>query len=157
MSESVLEVRNVSKAFPGVQALDQVSFEVRPNEIVGLVGENGAGKSTLLKILIGAYQPDEGEMLVGGQSVRPRSVKEASEYGLAMVFQEQSLLSNLTVRENIFLGNEEPFIRFGVINWGEDGSGGPEAARKSRARPRSQHLYGYSEFRHPPDGRARAA
>ena len=118
MSETALEVRNLSKAFPGVQALDHVSFEVPRNEIVGLVGENGAGKSTLLKILIGAYQPDEGEMLVGGQSVRPRSVKEASEYGLAMVFQEQSLLSNLTVRENIFLGNEEPFMRYGVINWG---------------------------------------
>ena len=117
MSEVALEVRSVSKAFPGVQALDHVSFEVRENEIVGLVGENGAGKSTLLKILIGVYQPDEGEVLVGGQSVRPRSVKEASDCGLAMVFQEQSLLSNLTVRENIFLGNEEPFMRYGVINW----------------------------------------
>jgi ribose transport system ATP-binding protein len=117
MSEVALEVRSVSKAFPGVQALDHVSFEVRENEIVGLVGENGAGKSTLLKILIGVYQPDEGEVLVGGESVRPRSVKEASDCGLAMVFQEQSLLSNLTVRENIFLGNEEPFMRFGVINW----------------------------------------
>ena len=117
MSEVALEVRNVSKAFPGVQALDHVSFEVRENEIVGLVGENGAGKSTLLKILIGVYQPDEGEVLVGGQNVRPRTVKEASDCGLAMVFQEQSLLSNLTVRENIFLGNEEPFMRFGVINW----------------------------------------
>ena len=117
MPEAVLEVRNVSKSFPGVKALDQVSFEVRKHEIVGLVGENGAGKSTLLKILIGAYQPDEGELLVGGESVRPRSVKEASEFGLAMVFQEQSLLSNLTVRENIFLGNEEPFIRYGVIDW----------------------------------------
>ena len=117
MSEVALEVRNVSKAFPGVQALDHVSFEVRENEIVGLVGENGAGKSTLLKILIGVYQPDEGEVLVGGQNVRPRSVKEASDCGLAMVFQEQSLLSNLTVRENIFLGNEEPFMRYGVINW----------------------------------------
>ena len=141
MSETALEVRNVSKAFPGVQALDHVSFEVRRNEIVGLVGENGAGKSTLLKILIGAYQPDEGEMLVGGQSVRPRSVKEASEYGLAMVFQEQSLLSNLTVRENIFLGNEEPFMRYGVINWSADGPGGPGTARKSRARSRPQHLH----------------
>jgi ribose transport system ATP-binding protein len=117
MSEVALEVRSVSKAFPGVQALDHVSFEVRENEIVGLVGENGAGKSTLLKILIGVYQPDEGEVLVGGQSVRPRNVKEASDCGLAMVFQEQSLLSNLTVRENIFLGNEEPFMRYGVINW----------------------------------------
>jgi ribose transport system ATP-binding protein len=117
MDEVVLEVRNLSKSFPGVKALDQVSFQVRKNEIVGLVGENGAGKSTLLKILIGAYSPDEGEIIIHGRSAHPRSVKEASDYGLAMVFQEQSLLSNLTVRENIFLGNEEPFIRFGVINW----------------------------------------
>ena len=65
--EVMLEVRGVSKSFPGVKALDHVSFEVRKNEIVGLVGENGAGKSTLLKILIGAYQPDGGELLVNGQ------------------------------------------------------------------------------------------
>lgn len=117
MVQVVLQVRNISKSFPGVKALDHVNLEVRKNEIVGLVGENGAGKSTLLKILIGAYQADEGELLVGGQSVRPKSVKEASDYGLAMVFQEQSLLSNLSVRENIYLGNEEPFLRFGVIDW----------------------------------------
>ncbi len=117
MDDVVLEVRNISKSFPGVKALDRVSFQVKKHEIVGLVGENGAGKSTLLKILIGAYSPDEGEMVVHGRSAHPRSVKEASDYGLAMVFQEQSLLPNLTVRENIFLGNEEPFIRFGVIDW----------------------------------------
>lgn len=115
--EIVLEVRNVSKSFPGVHALDKVNLQVRRHEIVGLVGENGAGKSTLLKILIGAYHPDEGELRVYGKTVNPRSVKEATESGLAMVFQEQALLPNLTVRENIFLGHEEPFIRFGVIDW----------------------------------------
>src|SRR5512133_4375860 len=128
--EVMLEVRGVSKSFPGVKALDHVSFEVRRNEIVGLVGENGAGKSTLLKILIGAYQPDGGELLVNGQPAHPRSVKEASDYGLAMVFQEQSLLSNLTVRENIFLGNEEAFIHFGVIDWRKM----DEAARQQLAK-----------------------
>lgn len=117
MDEFVLEVRNISKSFPGVKALDQVDLGVKPNEIVGLVGENGAGKSTLLKILIGAYQPDEGQILVRGKEVHVRSVKEAEDHGLAMVFQEQSLLPNLTVRENIFLGNEEQFLRFGMINW----------------------------------------
>lgn len=117
MADTVLEVRNLSKRFPGVQALDKVNLKVKEHEIVGLVGENGAGKSTLLKILIGAYQPDEGEVLVRGLPIRPRSVKEATDYGLSMVFQEQSLLPNLTVQENIFLGNEEAFIRFGVINW----------------------------------------
>lgn len=115
--DTVLEVRNVSKAFPGVQALEDVSMKVKRHEIVGLVGENGAGKSTLLKILIGAYQPDSGEMLVRGKPVHPHSVKDATDYGLAMVFQEQSMLSNLTVGENIYLGHEEVFTRFGVVNW----------------------------------------
>jgi ribose transport system ATP-binding protein len=115
--ELVLEVRNVSKGFPGVQALEKVSMAVHRHEIVGLVGENGAGKSTLLKILIGAYQPDEGEVLVRGEPVHPKSVKDATEVGLSMVFQEQSLLTNMNVRENIYLGHEESFARFGVINW----------------------------------------
>lgn len=117
MSDTLLEVRDISKSFPGVKALDSVSMYVKPNEIVGLVGENGAGKSTLLKILIGAYQPDEGEILISGKKVEISSVKDAEEHGLAMVFQEQSLLPNLKVSENIFLGNEEQFIRFGIINW----------------------------------------
>jgi ribose transport system ATP-binding protein len=117
MNEVVLDVRDVSKSFPGVQALDKINLKVHGHEIVGLVGENGAGKSTLLKILIGAYEPDEGEILIRGQSARIKSVKDAEDHGLAMVFQEPLLLPNLTVRENIFLGNEESFLRLGVINW----------------------------------------
>lgn len=117
MNEVVLDVRNVSKSFPGVQALDNINLQIRQHEIVGLVGENGAGKSTLLKILIGAYQPEEGEIIIRGKPARISSVKDAEEYGLAMVFQEPLLLPNLSVRENIFLGNEENFLRFGVINW----------------------------------------
>ncbi len=119
MQEFVLEVRNLSKSFPGVQALNKVNLQVRPHEIVGLVGENGAGKSTLLKILMGAYQPDEGEIIVHGQPVRIQSVKDAMDHGLAMVFQEQSVLPNLTVGENIFLGHEDAFVKFGCINWGK--------------------------------------
>jgi ribose transport system ATP-binding protein len=115
--DTVLEVRSVSKHFPGVQALADVSLHLKRHEIVGLVGENGAGKSTLLKILIGAYQPDEGEILVRGKPVQIHSVKDATEVGLAMVFQEQSMLPNLTVRENIYLGHEESFSRMGMINW----------------------------------------
>lgn len=103
----VLDVRNVSKHFPGVQALANVDLHIKRYEIVGLVGENGAGKSTLLKILIGAYQPDEGEIYVRGKPVQIHSVKDATEVGMAMVFQEQSMLSNLTVRENIYLGHEK--------------------------------------------------
>jgi ribose transport system ATP-binding protein len=117
MEQPILEVRNVSKSFPGVKALENVSLEVRPHEIVGLVGENGAGKSTLLKILIGAYQPDSGEIRVRGQPVSIRSISDAGEHGLAMVFQEQSMLPNMTVRENIFLGHEHAFVRYGLIDW----------------------------------------
>lgn len=117
--EIVLDVRQVSKSFPGVRALDKVDLRVKRHEIVGLVGENGAGKSTLLKILIGAYQPDEGGITIRGEKVLIRSVKDAEDHGLAMVFQEQSLLPNMSVRENIFLGNEDQFSRFGVINWGK--------------------------------------
>ncbi len=74
MDEYVLEVRKISKSFPGVKALDEVDLAVKPNEIVGLVGENGAGKSTLLKILIGAYQPDAGEFIIRGEEVQIKSV-----------------------------------------------------------------------------------
>ena len=118
MGEFVLEVRDVSKAFPGVQALNKINFNVRSHEIIGLVGENGAGKSTLLKILMGAYQPDEGELCVHGKVVQIHSVQDAMDHGLAMVFQEQSVLTNLTVGENIFLGHEDAFVKFGMINWG---------------------------------------
>jgi ribose transport system ATP-binding protein len=117
MEQPVLEVRDVSKSFPGVKALENVNLQVRPHEIVGLVGENGAGKSTLLKILIGAYQPDSGEILVRGQPVSIRTISDAAEHGLAMVFQEQSMLPNMTVRENIFLGHEHAFVRYGLIDW----------------------------------------
>ena len=117
MGEIVLEVQDVSKAFPGVRALDRVSLDLRRHEILGLVGENGAGKSTLVKILAGVYDADSGEILLRQKQISPKTVKEAGEYGIAMVFQEQSLLPNLSVQENIFLGNEEPFLRFGVINW----------------------------------------
>lgn len=117
MSETVLEMKSIHKSFPGVKAVDDVSIQVRSGEIVGLIGENGAGKSTLMKILVGFYTPDAGQILLRGEPIAPRSVKEASRYGIGMVFQEQALLGNLTVAENIFLGNEEPFIRAGVINW----------------------------------------
>jgi ribose transport system ATP-binding protein len=117
MTETVLEMRNIHKSFPGVKAVDDVSIQVRSGEIVGLIGENGAGKSTLMKILVGFYAPDAGEILLRGESIAPRSVKAASRYGIGMVFQEQALLGNLTVAENIFLGNEEPFMKRGIINW----------------------------------------
>ena len=112
----VLEIRGVSKSFPGVKALDEVSFAVNKGEVVGLIGENGAGKSTLLKVLNGIYQPDAGSVLVDDKTVTIHSPRQAFDSGIAMVFQEQSILPTLTVAENIFLGREEEFIRFGLIS-----------------------------------------
>ena len=115
--ESVLSLVNVHKRFPGVQALKDVSIEVRRGEVIGLVGENGAGKSTLMKILSGVYQPDEGRIEIAGKETQLESAADANRKGIGMVFQEQSLLTNLTVGENIYLGNEAQFTRFGIVNW----------------------------------------
>ncbi|MBK1865833.1 sugar ABC transporter ATP-binding protein [Taklimakanibacter albus] len=111
-----LEVRGVSKSFPGVKALDNVSFTIKRNEVVGLIGENGAGKTSLLKVLNGIYQPDEGELLVDGRPVKLASPRQAFDTGIAMVFQEQTILPSLTVAQNIFLGREEEFLRFGLVS-----------------------------------------
>ena len=111
------ELKSVDKKFPGVHALKAVDFHVNRGEIVGLVGENGAGKSTLMKVIYGAYQPDGGQILIDGRAVRFANPRAAMEQGIGMVFQEQSLIPNLTIMENIFLGYEAQFVRFGVINW----------------------------------------
>jgi ABC-type sugar transport system ATPase subunit len=103
-AKPLLELRGISKAFAGVQALDQVDLTVLPGEIHALVGENGAGKSTLVKILAGAYVPDEGEIIVGGESYPSLSPQLARAAGIAVVHQEFNLLLDLTVAENIFLG-----------------------------------------------------
>jgi ribose transport system ATP-binding protein len=111
------ELKAVDKKFPGVHALKSVDFQIRRGEIVGLVGENGAGKSTLMKVIYGAYQPDGGTVTIDGKSVRFQNPRQAMEKGIGMVFQEQSLIPNLTVMENIFLGYEAQFVRLGVIDW----------------------------------------
>jgi ribose transport system ATP-binding protein len=111
------EMQKVDKKFPGVHALKAVDFHIRRGEIVGLVGENGAGKSTLMKIIYGAYQPDNGKILLNGKEVHFANPREALASGIGMVFQEQSLIPSLTIMENIFLGYESQFIRYGLINW----------------------------------------
>ncbi|MEM8849602.1 MAG: sugar ABC transporter ATP-binding protein [Pseudomonadota bacterium] len=111
------ELHEVNKTFPGVQALKDINFTVNRGEIVGLVGENGAGKSTLMKVIYGAYQPDGGHISIDGTTVRFANPRQAMDHGIGMVFQEQSLITNLTVMENIFLGYEQQFVRYGVIDW----------------------------------------
>lgn len=118
MSEEVmLSLDGVGKRFPGTVALDGATMDVRRHEVVGLIGENGAGKSTLLKILAGLQRPDSGTMSVAGEKVRFNNVNEAMAHGVAMVFQEQSLVPNVSVAENIFLGNEGESVRAGTYRW----------------------------------------
>jgi len=100
----VLEVRGVSKAFPNVQALDDVSLDVRPGEILAFLGENGAGKSTLLKILNGDYQPDTGTLGMDGQQLRFANPREARAAGIRVIYQEPEIIPGVDVAENIYAG-----------------------------------------------------
>ena len=113
--EVILEVENVSKSFPGVKALDSVSFDLRKGEVHALVGENGAGKSTLMKILSGVYQADEGTIRYKGKVVTFRDVTQAREAGIGIIYQELNLIPHLSVAANIFIGRE-PLTRFGTLD-----------------------------------------
>src|ERR1700755_2870820 len=115
-STPLLEVRGVSKRFPGVIALDQVNLEIAKGEVLALCGENGAGKSTLMKILGGVYQPDAGEILVDGQPVKIGNVTDAMKYGIAFIHQELNILDNLDVAASVFLGREPRIGPFGLID-----------------------------------------
>ncbi len=103
--DTVLEARGITKRFPGVVANDQIDFEIRAGEIHAILGENGAGKTTLMNILFGLYAPDEGEIHVGGESVRFRTPLDAIDLGIGMVHQNRKLVSAHTVVENIILGH----------------------------------------------------
>ena len=113
--ETVLEVRDISKSFPGVKALNHVSFRVRKGTTHVLCGENGAGKSTLMKIINGVYTPDEGAVYLDGKPVKIENPLHARTLGISMIFQELSFVPELTVAENIFLGRW-PKDRFGRID-----------------------------------------
>jgi ribose transport system ATP-binding protein len=113
--EVILEVKNVSKSFPGVKALDNVSFELRKGEVHALVGENGAGKSTLMKILSGVYRADEGTIQYKGKEVTFTDVLQARNAGIGIIYQELNLIPHLSVAANIFIGRE-PLIGLGTLD-----------------------------------------
>jgi ribose transport system ATP-binding protein len=110
----LLEMRGITKRFPGVVALDGVDFELERGEVHVLLGENGAGKSTLIKMLSGAYQPDEGEILIEGEPARISSATVAQSLGISTIYQEFNLVPQLTVAENIYLGRQPR--RFGIVD-----------------------------------------
>jgi ribose transport system ATP-binding protein len=115
LSQAVWEARKVSKAFPGVRALDGVSLRLDVGEVHALVGENGSGKSTLAKCLSGTYQPDAGEILYRGQVVQLRDPNAAQNLGVATFYQELSLVPSLSVAENVHLGRLPR--RGGLVSW----------------------------------------
>ncbi|MBI5954784.1 MAG: ATP-binding cassette domain-containing protein [Chloroflexi bacterium] len=119
MSDVILEMRNITKLFPGVKALDNVSFSVRQGEIHALVGENGAGKSTLMNVLSGIYPYGSyhGEIYFQGKECRFRDITESEKVGLVIIHQELALIPLLSIAENLFLGNER--AKNGVIDWNE--------------------------------------
>jgi ribose transport system ATP-binding protein len=110
-----LEVRRVTKRFPGVLALEDVSFELRPGEVHALVGENGAGKSTLIKVITGVYRPDEGQVLFNGEQVTFADPRESQAAGISTIYQEINLIPLLSVAQNVFLGRE-PRNSLGLID-----------------------------------------
>lgn len=103
----ILEMENISKSFPGVKALDGVNLRSYKGEVLALLGENGAGKSTLMKVLSGVYKKDSGDILIDGKAIEVKGIKHAEELGIAIIHQELSILTNMTVSENLFLGNEK--------------------------------------------------
>ena len=108
MGRRLLQMKTIAKSFPGVKALDGVTFDLKPGEIHALVGENGAGKSTLIKILAGVYPHPEygGEIILDASERRFANVRDAEHAGIAVIYQELSLVKDLNVAENIFLGRE---------------------------------------------------
>ncbi len=119
MSDVILEMRNITKTFPGVRALDNVTFAVKQGEIHALVGENGAGKSTLMKVLSGVYPHGSysGEIYFQGKECKFQNINQSEEVGLVIIHQELALIPYLSIAENLFLGNER--ANYGVIDWNE--------------------------------------
>jgi len=114
MTKAIVELRQVSKAFSGVQALDRCQFQLLPGEVHALMGENGAGKSTLMKVLAGVYQRDSGEILLDGQPVELPSPRAAQALGIGIVHQELNLMNHLSAAQNIYIGRE-PRGRLGLF------------------------------------------
>ena len=115
MSETLLEVRNLSKNFGAVQALADLSMKVSAGEVVALAGDNGAGKTTLIKAISGVYKPSGGEILLRGEPVHFASPQEAREKGIETIYQDLALADNLSIGANIFLGREPMRKAFGFI------------------------------------------
>ncbi|HEX8477747.1 MAG TPA: ATP-binding cassette domain-containing protein, partial [Telluria sp.] len=115
VSAPILAVEGIHKQFPGVKALSGAGLNLYPGEVHTLMGQNGAGKSTLIKVLTGVYTPDSGSIVFDGAAIAPRGVQEAQAIGISTVYQEVNLCPNLSVAENLFIGDYPR--RFGMVDW----------------------------------------
>ena len=115
MEQYILELKGITKIFPGVKALDRVSFQLKAGEIHALMGENGAGKSTFIKVITGVHRAEEGEMYLDGRRVDFRSPLDAQNAGIAAIYQHVTSYPHLTVAENIFMGHE--IRKHGIMQW----------------------------------------
>ena len=115
MAGNILELRGITKIFPGVKALNNVQFDLRPGEIHALMGENGAGKSTFIKVIMGVHQAEEGEMYLDGEKVKFKNTKDAQKAGIAAIYQHVTAYPHLSVAENIFVGHLKK--KFGMVDW----------------------------------------
>ena len=107
MSEYILELKGITKIFPGVKALDNVHFQLKKGEIHALMGENGAGKSTFIKVITGVHQAEEGEIFINGKKVEIKNTKDAQNFSIAAIYQHGTAYQHLSVTENIFIGHEK--------------------------------------------------
>lgn len=117
MAKPILELRGITKIFPGVKALNKVQFDLCPGEIHALMGENGAGKSTFIKVITGVHRAEEGEMFLDGEPVHFKNTKDAQKAGIAAIYQHVTVYPHLSVAENIFTGHLKK--RFGIVQWKE--------------------------------------
>ncbi len=141
MADIILEMKNITKEYPGVKALDNVNFQVERGEIHALVGENGAGKSTLMKVLSGTIPSGEytGDVVYDGQVCKFANIKDSEKVGMAVIHQELALIPELTIAENMFMGNERR-NKFGVIDWNKTYSDATDAMRRVGLKERSDVL-----------------
>ena len=112
--DALVEMKGVVKKFPGVTALKDISFDIQPGEVHVLLGENGAGKSTLMKILSGVYQPTEGTIIIDGKEFSKLTPKDSHENGISVIYQELSVINELSIAENLFVG-KMPTKRIGPV------------------------------------------
>ncbi len=140
MAEKILELRGITKIFPGVKALNNVQFDLHAGEIHALMGENGAGKSTFIKVIMGVHQAEEGEMYLYGQKVNFKSTNDAQKAGIAAIYQHVTAYPHLTVAENIFVGHLK--MRCGIVQWKQMYKEADQLLQELNADFNSQELMG---------------